>query len=98
MNTLSHLVLIAATLGAAQPALAGPDWQAIELARKHKQAQVAQADKAAAADPCAGKRLVLPVDHGPRAQTTPYLNEKRRARFEAEMKACREAADSGTRR
>lgn len=41
---------------------------------------------------CPPQRLVLPLDHGPRAQTTPYLNQSRKARHEAEVKACKEAA------
>jgi hypothetical protein len=34
----------------------------------------------------------LQLDHGPRAQTTPYLNQLRKARYEAEVKACKDAA------
>lgn len=41
---------------------------------------------------CPPKKLVLPLDHGPRAQTTPYLNQVRKARYEAEVKACKDAA------
>ena len=44
---------------------------------------------------CAEKRLVLPLDHGPRAQRTPWLNERRRTCFEAEQKACKDAAVKG---
>ena len=40
---------------------------------------------------CPPRALVLPLDHGPRAQTTPYLNQLRKARYEAEVKACKEA-------
>jgi hypothetical protein len=32
------------------------------------------------------------LDHGRRAQTVPHVDQKRRARLEAELKACREAA------
>ena len=32
--------------------------------------------------------LVLPLDHGPRAQTTPGENRMRKARYEAQVKAC----------
>ncbi len=39
---------------------------------------------------CPPEPLILPLDHGPRAQTTPYLNRLRKERFEAEMKACKE--------
>ncbi len=44
---------------------------------------------------CAARRLVLPLDHGPRPQTTPYENKLRQQRFDAEMKACRAAAAKG---
>ena len=79
----------------------GPDWPAIEPARKAKQATQqahhgdAMAAKGADAMTCPPDALVLPLDHGPRAQSTPYLNEKRKARFEAEQKACKEAAAKG---
>lgn len=98
MKMLANLTFFAIASSVVLPALAGPDWQAIEAARRHKQTQVAQTPQSAAADKCSDRRLVLPLDHGPRAQTTPYLNQQKRARFEAEMKACREAAGSGTRR
>lgn len=79
-------------LSATLPALAGPDWQAIEQARKNAHVQASKMEKATPEDKCAEKRLVLPLDHGPRAQTTPYLNRQRKEAFEAEMKACKEAA------
>lgn len=81
-----------ATLGVSLSALAGPDWQAIEQARKHAQAQPVKAEAVTPQEKCAQKRLVLPLDHGPRAQTTPHLNRQRKAAFEAELKACQEAA------
>lgn len=79
-------------LGATLSAFAGPDWQAIEQARKNAHAQASKMEKATPKDKCDEKRLVLPLDHGPRAQTTPYLNRQRKEAFEAEMKACKEAA------
>lgn len=91
----------ALTLATALPAFAGPDWQAIEQARKAKQAMQmarhgdAMPAKADGTMKCPPDVLVLPLDHGPRAQSTPYLNEKRKARFEAEQKACKEAAAKG---
>lgn len=101
MNKLLITLISALTLGTVLPAFAGPDWQAIEQARKAKQATQAarhgDAMPAKAADSmrCPPDALVLPLDHGPRAQSTPYLNEKRKARFEAEQKACKEAAAKG---
>ncbi|MBL8318410.1 MAG: hypothetical protein JNJ42_08385 [Burkholderiaceae bacterium] len=82
-------------LGAAVPAFAGPDWQAIERARQNKRAQVAQMEKLTPAQKCAARQLVLPLDHGPRAQSTPYLNQRRSESFEADLKACKEAAAKG---
>ncbi len=84
-------------LGAAVPALAGPDWQVIEQARENERAQVARMEKLTAAQKCAAKRLVLPLDHGPRAQSTPYLNQRRSEAVEADLKACKEAAAKGVR-
>ena len=92
-----NLTILIGTISliAALPALAGPDWQAIEQARKNHRAQVGQMEKLTPDEKCAAKRLVLPLDHGPRAQSTPYLNEQRKASSEAELKACKEAAAPG---
>lgn len=101
MNRPLITLISALMLGTALPVSAGPDWQAIEQARKAKQAtQMARHGDAtpaqgAGAMRCPPDALVLPLDHGPRAQSTPYLNEKRKARFEAEQKACKEAAAKG---
>jgi len=68
------------------PAIAGPDLHAIEQGRKAAQL------RAAMEKDCESRRLVLPVDDGPRATSTPYLNQLRKQRFEAKRKACMEAA------
>lgn len=83
-------------LGASLPALAGPDFQAIEKARAAKQAAATtQTVGTPRVDSATGQRvncppdpLVLPLDHGPRAQTTPGENRVRKARYEAQVKAC----------
>ena len=101
MKKLLITLISAIALGTTLPVLAGPDWQTIEQARKAKQAT--QAASHGDARPAAGTEgttcpldaLALPLDHGPRAQSTPYLNGKRKARFEAEQKACNEAAGKG---
>ncbi|RTL45527.1 MAG: hypothetical protein EKK53_06340 [Burkholderiales bacterium] len=101
MNRPLIILINALALGAALPAFAGPDWQAIEQARKAKQATQMARDgnpmpaKGAEAMTCPPDALVLPLDHGPRAQSTPYLNAKRKDRYEAEQKACKEAAAKG---
>ncbi|WP_288128712.1 hypothetical protein [Thiomonas sp.] len=85
------LPLIAAiVLGASLPALAGPDFQAIEKARAGRQAaNTSRVDRSNGQRVnCPPESLVLPLDHGPRAQTTPGENRMRKARHEAQVKAC----------
>lgn len=83
-------------LGAAMPALAGPDFNAIQQARKATEA-ARQADQArrggdlsSTSPGCPPDELVLPLDHGPRAQTTPYANRLRTERHAADLQACRD--------
>jgi hypothetical protein len=85
------------TLTASLPALAGPDWQLIDKARKNKQASAMarQGDSVSGSGTsgargakCPVEALVLPLDHGPRAQTTPAQNQLRKERHEAAQKAC----------
>lgn len=78
-------------IGTTVPVLAGPDWQAIEHARKAK--QEAAATRPASAEPlkCPLEAPVLLLDHGPRAQATPHQNALRQARYEAQVKACANA-------
>jgi hypothetical protein len=84
-------LISALTLGATLPVFAGPDWQVIEQARAYKQKQADSARKAGTPQQCAGYGAVL-LDHGPRAQTTPYLNQQRRERLDVASKACKDAA------
>lgn len=95
MKKLLISLASALTLGAAWPAFAGPDFQVIEKARADRQAAVAAQAATTRVDRATGQRvncppepLVLPLDHGPRAQTTPGENRMRRARYEAQVKAC----------
>ena len=102
MKKLFTTLISALTLGAALPAVAGPDWATIEHARKmHHDAQVqhsgdvyeALPPTAAGPQKCpAPEALVLPLDHGPRAQSTPYLNQQRKDRYDAQIRACKEAS------
>lgn len=88
----------ALTLSATLSALAGPDWRAIEHARKAMWAtQLAQAKPATVSTmadrkDCPPPPLVLLLDHGPRAQTTPYVNRQRKERYETRVLACKEGA------
>lgn len=96
MKKLLISIIGALTLSAAWPALAGPDFQAIEKARANRQAAlVAQGTSTVRVDSTTGQPvrcppdpLVLPLDHGPRALTTPGENRIRKARYEAQLKAC----------
>lgn len=97
MKKLLITLIGAVTLGTTVPVLAGPDWQAIEHARKAKQkaqaarhgdAHEAMAPASAGPMKCPPEAPVLQLDHGPRAQTTPYQNRLRKDRYEAQLKAC----------
>ena len=98
MNRLLLTLITGLTLVTTLPTWAGPDWAAIEHARKAKQAQQI-ARHGDAVDPqsenakkCRPDAPVLQLDHGPRAQTTPYLNQQRQKRYEAQVKARKAAS------
>lgn len=96
MKKLLITFIGAITFGTTVPVLAGSDWQAIEQARMAKEAQAARHGDAYKAMPptsagpvkCPPEAPVLQLDHGPRAQTTPYQNRLRKDRYEAQLKAC----------
>lgn len=91
MKKLIITLISSIVLSAAGPALAGPDWQIIEKARKDKQAAALAAPRASspgAQGECRVDPLVLQLDHGPRADTSPYINKLRKERHEAQLKAC----------
>lgn len=93
------------TLSITLPVLAGPDWQAIEHARKAKQeAQAARHGEAyeamtpTGAGPvkCPPEAPMVQLDHGPRAQSTPCLNRLRQERYQAQMKTARTQRSSAS--
>lgn len=94
---LITIAVSCSALVAAMPALAAPDFNAIEYAHKArdaaKQAEQAKrdADLAPTATGCPPDYLVLQLDHGPRAQTTPYANRLRMERHAAKVRACKDA-------
>lgn len=77
MNKQLIAVVSAATLGATLPAIAGPDFQLIERGRN---AKLEAHDRLP-------QRLALPLDHGPRPQATPWLNQQQVLRAEARARA-----------
>lgn len=75
-------------IGISLPAFAGPDWQLLEQARNNQRASMQRETKtrpAPAANAPGAKRIVLPLDHGPRAQTTPWENQQRLLRRQQEI-------------
>jgi hypothetical protein len=75
--TMIQRTLAALFALAAGSAMAGPDFFVIEQARKAHAA--AKADAAVSAQQGTDNRkAVLPLDHGPRAQSTPFLNARRK--------------------
>lgn len=87
------LVTAAMVVSISLPAFAGPDFWIIEKARSARQAEAQRSQGSAWKDApgCPPEKLVLPLDHGPRAQTTPYLNERRRQRYEEQLRQCENA-------
>lgn len=57
--------IISLSIAFSMPALAGPNWDVIHRAEANKAAHKHE------------KALVLPLDYGPRAITTPWLNRER---------------------
>jgi len=76
----------AIALGAALPVVAGP--------QRGEFATIKQPTTTVASMDCKARKAALPLDHGPRAQTTPKSNQQRQERFDARMKACNDTAES----
>ncbi len=89
MKTVTTALAVSLSL----PALAGPDFWTIEKGRAARQAEVQRSPSSDSknAAGCPPDKLVLPLDHGPRAQTTPYLNERRKQRYEEQLRQCESA-------
>lgn len=82
MNKSSTALILALSVAFSMPAVAGPNWDVI-----HK----AEADKAAHKHEHA---LVLPLDYGPRAITTPWLNRQRLSQMVSQLDARQGVAHS----
>jgi hypothetical protein len=87
MNKLLISLLVAASAAVAIPVHAGRDGDQIYLQEKANQAAATQRAQEAA-QPRSARKIILPLDHGPRADTTPWLNKQRLLRVE---KACADA-------
>ncbi len=58
--------------------------------------QAAAASTAAAATTPAARRVKLPLDHGPRAQSTPWLNQQTRQRIARRQQQPAQSAQSAS--
>jgi len=76
---MQSILTVAALVGAlsAAPAFAARDLPQLQEQQRANQAAIARRASEALVD-STSTRNVLPLDHGPRATTTPWLNEQRR--------------------
>lgn len=64
MRKTSLAAIVSFSIALSMPALAGPNWDVIHRAEANKVAHKHE------------KTMVLPLDYGPRAITTPWLNRE----------------------
>ena len=83
-----------AALAVGLPSWAGPDFRMIEQAREAKRASMRAAAEDKERPYAEGESrekaegaVVLPLDHGPRTDVTPFANEKRRAMMQSERES-----------
>ncbi len=82
-------MVAASAIAFSSSAIAAKDDALIEATRKNQLAHDAQdSQKKPSSEQSAGvaKKLVLPLDHGPHAVVTPWVNQQRRLRAEDEAK------------
>jgi hypothetical protein len=75
MKKEAMALVIALSITVSMPAVAGPNWDVIHKAEANKAAHKHEA------------ALVLPLDYGPRAITTPWLNKERLGKLVAQIDA-----------
>src|SRR5438105_14733064 len=96
MNKLAIAVLLAVTGAVSVPSFAGRD--AAQISQQEKaNAMTDQQAKEKARVGKAAMRIVLPHDHGPHAQTTPWANKPLLLRAEAMEKGGAATGDSPNR-
>lgn len=81
MYNLTMLALTSLAAAVASTAYAGRDVGQIDQQEKANRAATEQRSADARTQSTA-RRLILPLDHGPHAQTTPWLNKQRLLRAE----------------
>jgi hypothetical protein len=98
MKKFSLLCAVLVQFALAASAIAAQDQALVQETRKNQLAHDAQDSKAPTEASVAADKLVLPLDHGPRAVVTPWVNQQRRLRAEEEAKnasAVRDAQSPG---
>ena len=82
-KTVASIAVVAAFSTLALPAFAGPDWQVIHEAQKAHHQQHENAQKEASTTM---HNMILPLDHGPRALSTPWVNKEEELAAKADKK------------
>ncbi len=92
MKLISFLITLSVSIGLSASVSAAPNIVAVDAANKVTNERSEQTRQANEITACGDRKLILLLDHGPRAETTPWLNQQRRLRFDAHKKACMEKA------
>lgn len=94
ISVFSLLILNAALMTASH---AAQDQSLIQTTRKNQLANDAKTEQAAASKPAqqSAQKRVLPLDHGPHAVVTPWVNEQRRLHAAEQEKAAVAVARNG---
>jgi len=95
MKTAFALSLLILNAALVTTSYAAQDQSLIQTARKNQLADDAKTEQTVAAKPTQqpAQKLVLPLDHGPHAVVTPWVNEQRRLRA-AEQEKAKAAGDA----
>jgi len=73
LNSINIVIVGLLTMFLSSTAVAGPDWEIIHMAEEYKLSH----ERALTSNDM--KKNVVLLDHGPRAITTPYMNEERKS-------------------
>ena len=96
MKKLIITTIIVTTAAISIPALAGRDGTEIMLQERASKAVAEQRAREAEKPGMASTKLGLPLDHGPRAQTTPWLNQQRQRKADAAAAASGATTNAGS--
>ncbi len=92
MTPFTTALAVIATCGAISTAAAAAETADADQGSSAARERIQRIFRADEIEACCADKLILPLDHGPRADATPWLNEQRRLHFEARRTACVERA------